>query len=116
MERRFLRFGWRQRRRPLAALLAATALFWLAPARADEPTAEQVDQGREVYEEFCAMCHGRDLVNSGGFAFDLRTFPKADFDRFMAENPDARAEINRVAYARQSMNAAGAAATEEAKV
>jgi mono/diheme cytochrome c family protein len=82
VERRFLRFGWRQRRRPLAALLAATALFWLAPARADEPTAEQVDQGREVYEEFCAMCHGRDLVNSGGFAFDLRTFPKADFDRF----------------------------------
>jgi len=62
--------------------LAATALLWLAPARADEPTAEQVDQGREVYEEFCAMCHGRDLVNSGGFAFDLRTFPKADFDRF----------------------------------
>lgn len=82
MERRFLRFGWRQRRRTLAGLLAATALLWLAPARADEPTAEQLDQGREVYEEFCAMCHGRDLVNSGGFAFDLRTFPKADFDQF----------------------------------
>ena len=41
---------------------------------------------------------------------------KADFERFMTENPDARAEINRVAYARQSMNEAGAAATVEAKV
>ncbi|HEV2187415.1 MAG TPA: cation:proton antiporter [Stellaceae bacterium] len=41
---------------------------------------------------------------------------KADFERFMAENPDARAEINRIAYARQSMNEAGAVATEEAKV
>jgi monovalent cation:H+ antiporter, CPA1 family len=38
---------------------------------------------------------------------------KTDFERFMAENPDARAEINRVAYARQTMNEAAAIPAEE---
>jgi monovalent cation:H+ antiporter, CPA1 family len=37
---------------------------------------------------------------------------KADFERFMAENPDARAEINRVAYARHNMNLAEIAPME----
>jgi len=32
---------------------------------------------------------------------------KADFEEFMAENPDARAEINRVALARAEMNRRG---------
>jgi len=43
----------------------------------------------------------------------LLVLRKADFDRFMAENPEARAEINRIASARQAMNDAAAAATEE---
>ena len=81
MDRVLRRFGWPQRRL-LSGLLAATAALWLAPARADEPSAEQVDQGREVYEEFCAMCHGRDMVNAGTVSFDLRKFPKDDFARF----------------------------------
>jgi CPA1 family monovalent cation:H+ antiporter len=38
---------------------------------------------------------------------------KSDFERFMAENPDARAEINRVAYARETMNTANVAGAEE---
>jgi hypothetical protein len=38
---------------------------------------------------------------------------KTDFERFMAENPDARAEINRVAYARQTMNEAAVITAEE---
>jgi monovalent cation:H+ antiporter, CPA1 family len=36
----------------------------------------------------------------------LRT---ADFEQFLAENPDARAEINRVAQARLQMNRRGLA-------
>jgi len=51
-------------------------------ARAADPTPEQIDQGRGVYEDFCAMCHGRDMAIGGGFAFDLRKFPKDDFERF----------------------------------
>ena len=29
------------------------------------PTPEQIDQGREVYEEICQTCHGRDMVSPG---------------------------------------------------
>ena len=28
--------------------------------------------------DMCATCHGRDMVNAGGFSFDLRKFPKDD--------------------------------------
>jgi len=37
--------------------------------------------GREIYQDTCAACHGRDMVSSG-LAFDLRKFPLAEFDRF----------------------------------
>jgi mono/diheme cytochrome c family protein len=48
-----------------------------AGARADD-----ADLGREVYDDFCVTCHGRDMVNPGGVTFDLRNFPKDDFERF----------------------------------
>ena len=44
--------------------------------------ADDADLGREVYDDFCATCHGRDMVNPGGVTFDLRKFPKDDFERF----------------------------------
>ncbi len=44
--------------------------------------ADPVEQGREVYAEFCVTCHGRDMVAPGALSFDLRTFPKDDFARF----------------------------------
>ena len=47
-----------------------------------EPTEAEIDQGREVYSDLCASCHGRDMVNPGGITFDLRKFPKDDFERF----------------------------------
>jgi mono/diheme cytochrome c family protein len=37
--------------------------------------------GREIYQDTCAACHGRDMVSSG-LAFDLRKFPLTEFDRF----------------------------------
>ena len=43
--------------------------------------ADDADLGREVYEEFCVTCHGRDMVNPGGVTFDLRKFPRDDFER-----------------------------------
>jgi mono/diheme cytochrome c family protein len=63
------------------ACLAMTALifFWSLPARAAEG---DVDQGRDTYGELCATCHGPDMVNSGALSFDLRRFPKDDFERF----------------------------------
>ena len=51
---------------------------WSAASAAE---AELVEQGRYIYGDLCATCHGRDMVNAGTFSFDLRRFPKDDFPR-----------------------------------
>jgi cytochrome c55X len=66
------------RARLAAALLAA--LLALPAARADEPPA--VERGRKSYTSYCARCHGLGLVTTG-VAFDLRTFPAQDKERFV---------------------------------
>jgi mono/diheme cytochrome c family protein len=58
-------------------LALAIGMALSAAARADD-----ADLGREVYDDFCVTCHGRDMVNPGGVTFDLRKFPKDDFERF----------------------------------
>ncbi len=63
------------RRRVFAALAIWAALC--TGAQADD-----ADLGRDVYGDFCVSCHGRDMVNPGGVTFDLRKFPKDDFERF----------------------------------
>ena len=62
--------------------LAVAASAIVASAWAQAPTQEQIDQGREVYDEFCTSCHGRDMISSGAVTFDLRKFPKDDAARF----------------------------------
>jgi len=64
---------------PLAALIITT-LHASEPLRAAE--ADLIEQGRDLYADTCAICHGRDMVNTGALAFDLRKFPKNDFRRF----------------------------------
>jgi len=59
------------------SVCSLAALTSLDPARADA-----VEQGRELYQELCATCHGRDMVNPGGITFDLRQFPKDNAARF----------------------------------
>src|SRR4029077_8306207 len=63
------------------ASLAITllVLFAVWPARAADG---DVDQGRDTYQDLCSTCHGRDMVSPGTLSFDLRKFPKDDFDRF----------------------------------
>ena len=65
-------------------LLRGLALAALLHASSAARTAESdlIEQGRDLYADVCAACHGRDLVNAGGIAFDLRKFPKDDFARF----------------------------------
>ena len=65
---------------PYRGFLAVLVVCALAVgARAAEG---DVDQGRETYGELCVTCHGRDMVNAGALSFDLRKFPKDDFERF----------------------------------
>jgi mono/diheme cytochrome c family protein len=58
----------------------AAALQWGAASRA--AAADLVEQGHDLYDDMCATCHGRDMINAGTLAFDLRKFPKDDFARF----------------------------------
>ena len=65
---------------PPYAILAIAIIGGASTAFAAE--AELVEQGRDLYGDFCATCHGREMVNTGTFAFDLRKFPKDDLHRF----------------------------------
>lgn len=63
----------------------AIALFALAACStrciAGEPAAA-VEQGSELYRQYCESCHGRNMITASGLAFDLRKFPKEDAARF----------------------------------
>jgi mono/diheme cytochrome c family protein len=65
------------RRRAALPALALGLTFASSLALADD-----AELGRDVYEEFCVTCHGKDLVNPGGVTFDLRKVPKVVFARF----------------------------------
>ena len=78
------RLAWPGLARP-CSYLAALLLCGLASgalAQSAPPTPQQIDDGRQVYEELCMSCHGRDMVSPGLVIFDLRKFPKDDFPRF----------------------------------
>jgi mono/diheme cytochrome c family protein len=51
-------------------------------AWAAEPTSTQIDEGVSIYDDVCAMCHGLGMIEPRGLAFNLRKFPKDDFERF----------------------------------
>ena len=87
------RFAWPELFRPCTlvaiALIACTAFS--TPVRPEAaPTPEQIDQGREVYEDNCETCHGRNMVSPGLVVFDLRKFPKDDPARFRGSVLDGK--------------------------
>ncbi len=55
-----------------------------APA-GDKPAGfapESIEKGRKMYRQFCLRCHGPEMVG-GNNAFDLRTFPVEQPERFV---------------------------------
>ncbi|MHA6261792.1 c-type cytochrome [Arenibacterium sp. CAU 1754] len=61
-----------------AVILSMLALL-AAPASAGD---EKLTKAKGIYKQFCAHCHGLDMVNPGTSSFDLRKFPKDEKDRF----------------------------------
>ncbi len=55
--------------------LGATSTFGQTPDKA------KIDAGEEVYNTYCATCHGSELVSSGQ-TFDLRRLKATDRPRF----------------------------------
>ena len=72
------------RRRKTRSLASAIALgiSLTAAGAAHAAQADLIDDGRDLYADMCATCHGRDMVNPGLLSFDLRKFPPDDSARF----------------------------------
>jgi cytochrome c6 len=66
------------------SVVAAAALHASAAIAQDRFSAQDIDKGREQYHRTCAQCHGRNMVNSGTVAYDLRRFPVDQAERFFA--------------------------------
>jgi mono/diheme cytochrome c family protein len=64
----------------MVVLAAPLAVFALAQAAAQEAPA---DKGERIYGKYCATCHGDDLQNNSGVAFDLRRLKADEHPRFV---------------------------------
>src|SRR4051794_33340849 len=73
-----------QRRMWAAAGVLALAL-WSQPGGAAAQAADappSVDKGHQLYNSFCARCHGLNMVTPGAAFFDLRTLRPDEQERF----------------------------------
>jgi mono/diheme cytochrome c family protein len=66
----------------MLAGVAIAAFALRAGADAETFPVEDVKKGSEIYAQNCSPCHGPRMRDPDG-AFDLRTFPKDDRDRFV---------------------------------
>lgn len=69
------------------ALLLIAVFAGASPSHAGfdeaaQPAPKTVAQGRALYAQVCAACHGAGMRDPGG-AFDLRRFPKEEKPRFI---------------------------------
>ena len=61
---------------------AVSALAVNASADNESFSTEDVKKGSAIYSQNCSPCHGPRMLDPQG-AFDLRTFPKDDRNRFL---------------------------------
>ena len=71
----------------LAAGLAPAAAQTGPSAQPDKPAQTALaqpsaDKGRQLYNSYCARCHGLNMVTPGSAFFDLRTLRADELDRF----------------------------------
>ena len=69
----------------LGGVLALAAAGFSAAEQPETPapiTPEQIKKGAAMYAQHCAACHGPRMADPEG-AFDLRTFPPDQRDRFI---------------------------------
>lgn len=73
-----MRARLRWERTALALALAGAA----AAASAQSGDAPSVERGRQLYNSYCARCHGVNMVSPGASFFDLRTLTAKEQERF----------------------------------
>jgi mono/diheme cytochrome c family protein len=67
--------------RALAAAAVAFAACLPSLAQSADPAAS-AGKGRQLYNSYCARCHGLNMVTPGAAFFDLRTLKPDEHDRF----------------------------------
>jgi mono/diheme cytochrome c family protein len=72
----------------LAGFVIMFAPLPSSPVLAASPATE----GRQVYNTYCVLCHGTNMVNSGSNAPDLRKFPKSQKARFVKTVKNGKAQ------------------------
>jgi cytochrome c55X len=78
-----MRQGIRQAAAAAAGLVATAWLADMAVAAAQPAgPAPSPERGKQLYNSYCARCHGINMVHSGGAAFDLRTLGPDEHARF----------------------------------
>jgi mono/diheme cytochrome c family protein len=71
-------------------ILLAAALSCAAAQGTDAPPS--AERGRQLYNSYCARCHGLNMVAASSAFFDLRTLVPGDQERFeRAVNQGVRA-------------------------
>ena len=65
-----------------AAIILLALAAGAMPAAAQDPAPEAVQAGSKIFAQTCAPCHGARMRDPEG-AFDLRTFPRGQHDRFV---------------------------------
>jgi len=65
-----------------AAVAGLLGLAFALPAPAWAGNSAMVSDGKALFNQMCAHCHGLNMVNPGTSAFDLRKFPHNDERRF----------------------------------
>jgi cytochrome c55X len=72
---------WKRSGAARAAFLGLVMACALSPARAQDapPTPER---GRQLYNSYCARCHGLNMVAASSAFFDLRTLAPGEAERF----------------------------------
>ncbi len=62
---------------------AGIAALMTIPSNVPAKAAGAAAEGRQVYNTYCVLCHGTNMVNTGANAPDLRKFPKSQKARFV---------------------------------
>src|SRR5690242_5278842 len=75
-------------RRSTLQIQLRVAFFVFAASAAAVPVQaadnDKAEDGAEVYENYCATCHGPQLQNNSGVTFDLRRLRPDEHERFVA--------------------------------
>ena len=72
------------------AMIVGVFFSWQSLQAPPILAARAAAEGRQIYNTYCVLCHGTNMVNTGSNAPDLRKFPKSKKALFVSTVKDGR--------------------------